>query len=121
MFIEFVTRHSKKNRDMISDALYFAKQQLFPRHKHVYINIEAIRNEGVHGDCMHEDDREFTIRYDKSLTPQEIITTLMHEMIHVEQHLRNFEFDYSLPYFDRPHEIDAHKREVELMEAYTNG
>lgn len=118
MFIEFVTRHSKANRDLVSDILFFAQQQLFPRHKHVYINIEGRKDLDVAGDCMHEDDREFTIRYDKTLPEQEIISTLLHEMIHVDQYLRNFEFDYSLPYLERPHEIDAHNREMDLVEAY---
>tara|TARA_B100000575_G_C23143302_1_gene666130 strand:- start:4945 stop:5313 length:369 start_codon:yes stop_codon:yes gene_type:complete len=118
MIVYFENRVSKKKQDLILKVLQFAREEMFPRHKHISINITAINNEGVNGDCLDEDDREFTIRFDKSLSDDELITTLLHEMVHVDQHLRKFNFNYDLPYEERPHEIDAFERETILMEEF---
>ena len=118
MIVYFENRVSKKKQDLILKVLQFAREEMFPKHKHISINIMAISNEGVNGDCLDEDDREFTIRFDRSLSDDELITTLLHEMVHVAQHLRKFNFTYDLPYEERPHEIDAFERETILMEEF---
>ena len=118
MLIEFENVNRKTLQDFICDVLYFGKEHLFPRHKHVFINIERIRNQGVNGDCMYEDDRDFTIRFDGSLSPIEIAKTLLHELVHVKQYLRKEEMDTSLPYMERPYEIEAYKLEEQLTEAF---
>ena len=86
--IEFETKCAKYRRRAIKDAILFASNQLMSRiRKPVYINIRAIRKlaekQGVYGDCMDEGDREFTIRIDVSLPFDEMITTILHEMVHV--------------------------------------
>ena len=118
MIVEFQNIRSIKFQDLLCDVVEFGRKNLFPRHKNVYINIIAMRNRGVYGDCMYEDDRDFTIRFDKTLPRIEIITTLLHELVHVKQYLRNEEMDYTLPYDERPHEIEAHALEKQLTEAY---
>lgn len=118
MLVEFENIKSRKLQDLICEVVEFGRKNLFPRHKHININIIAMRNKGVYGDCMYEDDRDFTIRFDKTLPRIEIITTLLHELVHVKQYLRNEEMDYTLPYDERPHEIEAHALEKQLTEAY---
>ena len=121
MIVEFQNIHSTKFQDLICDVLEFGRKKLFPRHKHVYINIIAtrnMRNRGVYGDCIYEDDRDFTIRFDTTLPQKEIVVTLLHELVHVKQYLYKEEMDYDLPYDERPHEIEALAKEKQLTEAY---
>ena len=118
MMIEFQNIRSVKFQDLICDVLEFGRKKLFPRHKHVYINIIATRNRGVYGDCMYEDDRDFTIRFDTTLPQNEIVATLLHELVHVKQYLHKEEMNYDLPYDERPQEIEALAKEKQLTEAY---
>ena len=118
MIVEFQNIKSIKFQDLICDVMEFGRKKLFPRHKHVYINIIATRNRGVYGDCMYEDDRDFTIRFDTTLPQKEIVATLLHELVHVKQYLHKEEMIYDLPYDERPHEIEALAKEKQLTEAY---
>lgn len=135
--IDFETKCAKYRKKAIKAAVKFAFIQLMPRiRKPVYINIRAIRKlaekQGVYGDCMDEGDREFTIRIDVSLPLEEMISTILHEMVHVWQYVskrmvQNWVHEvrfakqvYSsdLPYDDRPWEIEAHRIEKELKEKW---
>lgn len=133
--IDFVKRTSKANKQLISDAVMFASSQLFPRiKKPVFINIEAVRNlaeeKGVYGDVLNEDDREFTIRVDPGLDKDVLVSTVLHEMVHVGQYLsarmvqnwsNEIRFDRvvyqaNMAYDDRPWEIEAHAKEKQLKD-----
>ena len=135
--IDFETKCAKYRKKAIVDAVNFASTQLMSRiRKPVYINIRTIRKlaekQGVYGDCMDEGDREFTIRIDVSLPLDEMISTILHEMVHVWQYVskrmvQNWVHEvrfakqvYSsdLPYDDRPWEIEAHRMEKELKEKW---
>ena len=118
MLIEFQNIRSTKFQDLLCDVVEFGRKNLFPRHKNVYINIIATRNRGVYGDCMYEDYRDFTIRFDTTLPQKEIVTTILHELVHVKQYLYKEEMNYDLPYDERPHEIEALAKEKLLTEAY---
>tara|TARA_B100000424_G_scaffold269410_1_gene266301 strand:+ start:41 stop:427 length:387 start_codon:yes stop_codon:yes gene_type:complete len=118
MIVEFENIKRKKTQDLICDILQFGKNKLFPRHKHIFINIIRIRNQGVNGDCMYEDGRDFSIRFDGSLSPLEIIKTLFHELVHVNQYLRKVDMSTDLPYNERPYEQEAYFLEEQLTEAF---
>ena len=118
MLIEFQNIRSTKFQDLLCDVVEFGRKNLFPRHKNVYINIIATRNRGVYGDCMYEDDRDFTLRFDTTLPQKEIVTTILHELVHVKQYSYKEEMNYDLPYDERPHEIEALAKEKLLTEAY---
>lgn len=136
MIVTYERRVSKALRDIIENSLNVAYSFLMPRTKNVYINIEAIKNlkekEGVHGDCFEDDEREFTIRVDSSQPINEIIITILHEMIHVNQYVKKqmqqklgSEVIYNkkvypsdMEYDSRPWEIEAHNLEKELFELY---
>ena len=135
--VEFTRKCSKKRHDAIMDAVMFACKQLMPRvRKPFYINIRPIQKltetQGVNGDCMDEEDREFTIRIDVSLPLNEMISTILHEMVHVQQFLsgklkqpkpgkavyKRVDYDWEMDYNDRPWEIEAHTKEKQLAEAF---
>ena len=135
--VEFTRKCSKKRHDAIMDAVMFACKQLMPRvRKPFYINIRPIpkltETQGVNGDCMDEEDREFTIRIDVSLPLNEMISTILHEMVHVQQFLsgklkqpqpgkavyKRVDYDWEMDYNDRPWEIEAHTKEKQLVEAF---
>jgi hypothetical protein len=135
--IDYENKCSPYRRKTIDDAVYFASQSLMPRiRKPVYINIKTIRKladkQGVYGDCMDEGDREFTIRIDVSLPLEQMIETILHEMVHVWQYVsrrmvQNWSHEvkfnqnvYSsdMPYDNRPWEIEAHRLEKQLKELW---
>ena len=47
--------------------------------------------------------------------PDDFAHTLMEEAVHVLQHLQGFPFDYSLPYEQRAHEIDAKRHASQVV------
>lgn len=135
--LDFQTKCAKYRKNAIEQSIAFAFEQLMPRvKKPVYINIRPIRKladkKGIYGDCMDEGDREFTIRIDVSLPLDEMISTLLHEMVHVQQYVSKkmvykwvhevrFEKDvysWDMPYDERPWEIEAHAKEKQLKEKW---
>ena len=137
LVLEFIHKCSKKRENTISAAIDFAYNELLSRVRNpVYINIKPIRKltqtQGVNGDCMDEDDREFTIRIDVSLPLNEMATTIIHEMVHVQQYLSGklkqpgcgkatfdgVDFNWDMDYDNRPWEIEAHAKEKQLAEKY---
>ena len=81
---------------------------------------------------MDEGDREFTIRIDVSLPPEQMIETVLHEMVHVWQYVtrrmvqnwvhevkfNKAVYSSDMPYDDRPWEIEAHRLEKQLKESW---
>lgn len=118
MLVEIQSRFSKKKVELIYDVIAFGANTLFPDEDDVFINIQGIRKQGVYGDCMDEDDGEFTIRIDQSLSITDLITTVLHELVHVKQSLEGLEFDSDSPYFERWQEIEAHAMDKQLTEEY---
>ena len=135
--LEFTRKCSKKRHDAITSAVMFACNNLMPRvRKPFYINIKPIHKltetQGVNGDCMDEEDREFTIRIDVSLPINDMVSTILHEMVHVQQFLsgklkqprpgfavyKRVDYNWEMNYDDRPWEIEAHSKEKQLAEKY---
>lgn len=81
---------------------------------------------------MDEGDREFTIRIDVSLPLDDLISTMLHEMVHVWQYItrrmvskwvhevrfNKKVYSSDMPYDERPWEVEAHQKEKELKEKY---
>ncbi len=118
MLVEFESRFSKVKEENICKAIAYGQSKLFPHEDDVFINIEAIRKQGVCGDCMFEDDNEFTIRLNKSLSLSDMITTVLHELVHVKQYLECMIMDTESAYENRWQEIEAHALEKELTEGF---
>jgi hypothetical protein len=137
IIIEFENKCARYRKRAIEAAIHFAASQMMSRiRKPVYINIRTIRKlaekQGVYGDCMDEGDREFTIRIDVSLPLEDMISTILHEMVHVWQYISNRMvykwvhevrfakevYSWDMPYDDRPWEIEAHRKEKELKDLF---
>jgi hypothetical protein len=122
MIIFYENKCAKYRQVAIENAIVLAKDELMPRVRKLYINIKPMKNlldrYGVYGDCMDEEDREFTIRIDTSISVDDMVSTVLHEMVHVKQHVYNEPMRADLPYKDRPHEIEAHALEKQLKEKF---
>lgn len=134
---EYETKCSKSRQKIIDDVITMAGNTIFNRMRNpIYINIRPIRKlaekKGIYGDCLYEDDRDFTIRIDVSIPIDEMISTLLHELVHVHQYLSKrmrqsepnkvtFEgtvYDWDMEYDKRPWEIEAHTKEKQLKELW---
>jgi hypothetical protein len=136
MEIDFIGVRNANLEDAIYEAAFFAKKNLFPRHKNVCITFKLMRklraNEGIHGDCMDEEDRDFTIRLDITQSEYELISTVIHELVHVKQYVTKqmkqewardvfYEkvlYPIDMKYDDRPWEIEANSLEKSLIALY---
>ena len=118
MLVEFEGKFSKDRVNTICDAIAYGQTKLFPHESDVFINIEAIRKQGVCGDCMFEDDNEFTLRLNRSLSLSDLILTVLHELVHVKQYLEFMIMDTESAYEERWQEIEAHAMEKQLKEEW---
>jgi hypothetical protein len=137
MVVEFERKCSRVRTLAILNAVRFAQDELFRRFKKpFYISIRPIRKlsqkHGIYGDCMDEDDRDFTIRVDVSIPLEDMISTMLHEMVHVHQYLgrrlihkhnnmvvyNKVLYHWDMEYDTRPWEIEAHRVEQQLAEKY---
>ena len=123
MFIDFKNTN-KKERTIIEDALWFAKNQLLPRHKIDEIEIEMVKDFDIDADCYDTDDRSFNIRIKKGLSVEDLQTAVFHEFTHIKQHVKK-EYDLfainnnNVAYLDRPYEKEAFILQEELLNEYT--
>ena len=118
MIVEFESNFSKVKQDLICDVIAFGSEKLFPHEDDVYINISATTKKGVCGDVLYEDDNEFSLRLSRSLSLSDLITTVLHELVHVKQFLECMVMDTESPYDERWQEVEAHTMEKQLRELY---
>ena len=64
--------------------------------------------------------RSYVIAYKKELLkdPMTFKRMVCHELVHVMQTERGDEFNYDLPYFEQPHEVEAYDLENWLLYYY---
>lgn len=120
--IYFENKLAKHKQEIFVRCVRIAMDELMPDVKDINISVIARRNlfnkHNIWGDCFWESDRDFVIRIDTSIPISDFIITVMHEMVHIKQHIFNEQFDYNLPYDERPHEIEAHTLERVLKGKY---
>ena len=132
-----VTGGTKRERQLVEDAMIFAVNYLMPRKKKLWVDVELTNLEGdVVGfhDC--EDKYQHTIEVQKGQTDEELLTTIFHEMVHVRQSERGYLKDKGLvkvwkgqeyvhiysceeDYKQLPWEAEAYQLQEEMLEQYT--
>lgn len=91
MNIVEATGGNKVQRQIAEDVVSYMIKRLMPRHRTLDITVELvdIKSDAV-GFCMMCDrKREFVIEADKKQGIVQLVTTIVHEMIHVKQWVRN--------------------------------
>lgn len=119
----YVSGGRKKEREMVEKVVVWTINKLMPRMRTLYIETE-IKKIDVYGYCMEEDDnRTFTLTINKGLNLYDLVSTIIHEMIHVKQYARKELYnrhgkvmwkrkDYTgVNYADTPWEKEAYKLE----------
>lgn len=132
---------SEKFEALASDVICWCFNKLLPYHStiHVDVHFKGIRKGGADGYCEWIDSnvapREFKITVERSLGKENIIKTIIHEMVHVKQYAKGElaerykdghkqlwkAVDHSnTKYDDQPWEIEAHTLQDSLYEEYIN-
>ena len=115
---------TKKERAAVTEALWFAKSYLLPKHRKLTVDVEIAPGLSAEADLIDgDDDREYELRVRKGLSYEDLITAIFHEMVHVKQAVRK-EFPMfepsDIPYFDRPWEIEAYAEQEKMLESFNN-
>ena len=130
MYVNVEGVQSDWAKELIENVVQYAKDQLMPNIRKLYIDVDVIDNfyndEGIKGEVITEDDRHFTIAIEPDQDIEEFITTLLHEMVHVKQYVKKELKDsywkgehFDGPYTDAPWEIEAYELEQILFEGYS--
>jgi hypothetical protein len=112
----------KHERHVAEQCVSFMMGYLMPRMRTLDIEVEIKNIPGsAIGYCdMQETNREFIIEVQKGLTLKELVTTVVHEMIHIKQYARK-EMDAAgkqwkkcsivegTSYYDLPWEKEAYR------------
>jgi hypothetical protein len=115
---------TKKEREAVTEALWFAKKYWLPKHRKLAVDVEITKHLDVDADCLEgDDDREYEIRVKRGLDYEDLVTAIFHEFVHVKQDvLKQFPMftPSEIPYFDRPWEIEAYTEQEKMWEKFKN-
>ena len=121
----YVSAHgSNKVRRRFTEAItwWFIDKQL-SRYRNLNISIDITKVDDAQGTCIY-DGEVFHVEVDRSLKGKDFIECLLHELVHVEQHLKNlYEINKEhqhIPSADRVFQQDAYTRSELLCEEYIN-
>ena len=121
MFVYDIKGGTKKERSVIEEALFFAKDYLIPRIRNLDVEISLVKNMEVDADVVG-DGREFVMRIRKGQDRDDLLTAVFHEMVHVKQYVRNefpvFETGCDVDYLERPWEIEAFDLQEKMLDTY---
>ena len=109
-------------KDIQKKILPVLTEKNFPNMpKTVFIDVRFEKIlDGIQGFCMELNKNDYEIVLNSNQTKEDIIVNMCHELVHVCQCATGMEFDYSLPYFEQPHEIEAYAMQEELATIYNN-
>jgi len=129
-----ITGHRARKKHCLNVIDWFLKKYL-PRHQlDITVHHRGLLRDGGYGFCTVQDcdsrPRAFLIEIHNYLTVEDYLQTILHEMWHVQQHVRGYlrdkgsmtlwkGVDYSeVDYDDLPWEKEAFKMEKELFQDY---
>lgn len=109
---------TKSEKQLVESAFWFALKHLMPRKKNLEVEI-YIKNLPEHeGNQVMIEKGYHEIELRRGMSEDNILTSLFHEMVHVRQSERGMYMDFSLPYLERPFEIEAYKLQESMFEKY---
>jgi hypothetical protein len=79
---------TKSKRALAEDVAYFCINEMMPRMKTLDVCIHLDKLPEADGYCLAVTDREFQLEIEKTLTEDDFITAVCHEMVHVKQFAR---------------------------------
>ena len=106
--------------DDIVEASLFALKELMPRKKRLEITIEICPTGSAEGWHWMEEKYIHRIELNPFLSTEDFVTCLFHELVHVRQAERGIEDDDSVPYHERPNEIEAYQLQEELFKKWNS-
>jgi hypothetical protein len=120
---------SEKKRKLTIDVAAFALKKLMPRKKELFIEFTYKNVDGAEGYCLHIDKDMFEIEIDHKMKDDDLITCILHEMVHVKQYCRSelIQEDESSVWMKEvwpdddmypPWEREAYQKQEELLKAY---
>ena len=126
----------KKQRQVVEDAVKWSIKKLnLHRIRTLELNFSLKKLKTLYGELEQLDDkrREFSIVLDKNMNTENIIRTVIHEMIHVKQYIRkemdsevigqhmrwkSNTYPYDIKYDDMPWEKEANRLETKYGNEY---
>ena len=113
---------TKKEREAVTEALWFAKKYWLPKHRKLAVDVEITKHLDVEADCLEgDDDREYEIRVKRGLDYEDLVTAIFHEFVHVKQDvLKQFPMftPTDIPYLERPWEIEAYDEQEKMLKKF---
>lgn len=104
------------DKDYFVALVEFAKNELLPRHKRLYIDIVLDEEMEDMGLCVEDDYREFTLFINPNYPLVDMEKTVFHEMTHVKQYVRGELKEKFAPKHRRYWKGEEIPEEVEYME-----
>ena len=99
----------------LEEAFFWALKELMPRKKNLDVTLEIKPLEDAAGYHWMEYKGTHFIELDPNQTPNDFLCCLFHEMVHIRQAERGIYNDESIPYRERPVEIEAYSLQEELL------
>ena len=111
---------TKLERTQIEEAFWWALKELMPRKQNLDVTIELTdTGDSACGYWTGDKGDSHFIDIQTGQETSDLITALFHEMVHVRQCERNVLMDDTLPYYERPYEIEAYQLQEELWNRYS--
>ena len=119
MFVE-INNANNTEKLLITDALWFAKEKLLPKHKNLDIEINLKKKLDVDGNVIDGDyNRHFIMEVRKCQDRDDLLTTIFHEFTHIAQYVKGndiFALDNcEVDYLDRWFEKEAFEMQERLL------
>ena len=87
---------TKSKRNLTEDVVHFCIQEMMPRMETLDICVHLDKLPEADGYCLAVTNREFNLEIEKTLTEDDFITAICHEMVHVKQFARGETKDVNL-------------------------
>ena len=122
----YVKGGTYKQRNIAYNIASFCYNELIPRIRKCYIEINIKNMKDYEGTCIDSDERVYTIEVNKKQSFDNFCVTICHEMVHVKQYIRNELYSEDIPhsyknykeYLNLPWEAEAYEKQEVLFKKW---